>query len=324
MIAQDVIPVTILSGYLGAGKTTLLNHVLATVRGRRMAVLVNDFGAINVDASLIADRGADTITLSNGCVCCTIEDDLGAALGAQLRRFDRPDHILIEASGVAEPARMLRYATGHPGLSLGGIVTLADAARVETRVADKFVGRLVARQLKAAHVVIANKIDLVDVTQLDRVRGLIGSLAPDAIVVETRNGEIDPELLLSPLALGPHALDGPDGRVQPVSFHSVSVAFPAGIDTRTLERLLACLPPTVHRVKGFVCEQRTGTRMLVQAMGGGALAAITHCEAAVSAPLALVAIGTSADDIEVLGRTLRQCAEGAGEADPTLIQANRP
>ena len=91
------IPVTILGGYLGAGKTTLINHVLSLADGIRVAVLVNDFGAVNIDASLIASRAEDTITLSNGCVCCTIQDDLGAAIDSQLRRTNPPQHIIIES-----------------------------------------------------------------------------------------------------------------------------------------------------------------------------------------------------------------------------------
>ena len=100
------LPVTVVGGYLGAGKTTLLNRLLADTQGRRLAVLVNDFGAVNIDAGLIANRDGETISLVNGCVCCSIGDNLGMTLYDLAERPDGPEHIVIEASGVADPARI--------------------------------------------------------------------------------------------------------------------------------------------------------------------------------------------------------------------------
>src|SRR5689334_9991881 len=99
------IPLTVIGGFLGAGKTTLVNHLLRGGHGRRIAVMVNDFGAINIDAELVADRAADTISLANGCICCSIGDSLMLALIELLHRPDPPEHLVIEASGVADPAR---------------------------------------------------------------------------------------------------------------------------------------------------------------------------------------------------------------------------
>ncbi|MDE0254627.1 MAG: hypothetical protein OYG32_07510, partial [Rhodospirillaceae bacterium] len=133
MTARRPIPVTVIGGYLGAGKTTCLNHLLAADHGLRLAVLVNDFGAVNIDAGLIAEHGGDTIALTNGCVCCAIADDLGAALQAQTERQPPPDWIVVEASGVADPARVMRLAGNWPGCRPAGTAVLADAATVRER-----------------------------------------------------------------------------------------------------------------------------------------------------------------------------------------------
>ncbi len=101
------IPATVLCGYLGAGKTTELNHLLASETGTRIAVLVNYFGAINIDASLIENRDDQMISLTNGCVCCSISDDLSAALTSRVERDDLPDHVVLEANGVADPRASL-------------------------------------------------------------------------------------------------------------------------------------------------------------------------------------------------------------------------
>ena len=139
--------VTIIGGYLGAGKTTLLNRLLADVHGMRLAVLVNDFGAVNIDAALIANRDGETISLTNGCVCCSIGDNLGIALYDLAERRDGPEHIVVEASGVADPARIAHYAGCHPRLDLDGIVVVVDAETVQARADDKYVGDVVRQQL---------------------------------------------------------------------------------------------------------------------------------------------------------------------------------
>ena len=148
------IPVTVIGGYLGAGKTTLINHLLAGGHGRRLAVLVNDFGAIDIDAKLIAAHDGDTISLANGCVCCTIADALGDALDKVLAMPAAPDQIVIEASGVANPAKIAMYGQGWPGLRLDGIVTVVDGESVRARADDKFVAATVRQQLAAADLLV--------------------------------------------------------------------------------------------------------------------------------------------------------------------------
>ena len=154
------IPVTVFGGYLGAGKTTLINSLLADDHGLRISVLVNDFGEINVDADLIANQNGQTLALTNGCVCCSIGEDLGGALATISSRFPQPDHIIIEASGVADPCRVANYAYGKPRLSLDGVIILVDCETVAARTVDRFVGTTVRRQLSSADILVLTKTDL--------------------------------------------------------------------------------------------------------------------------------------------------------------------
>ncbi|MDP5350234.1 MAG: GTP-binding protein, partial [Paracoccaceae bacterium] len=121
------LPLTVIGGYLGAGKTTLINRLLREDHGQRVLVMVNDFGAINIDADLLVSADGDTMTLTNGCVCCTMGADLFMAMGDALDRRPRPDHLVIEASGIADPARIATAARAEPDMAYGGIAVVVDA-----------------------------------------------------------------------------------------------------------------------------------------------------------------------------------------------------
>jgi len=198
--AEDRIPVTIIAGYLGAGKTTVINHVLAQPEATGLAVLVNDFGAINIDAALIANRDGETISLSNGCVCCSIADDLAAALDQVLTLQPRPKKILLEASGVADPNKIAYYARGWPGLTLDAVITLVEAARSRQLAVDKFVGPTVLRQIQAADLLVLSKSDLATDDQRRQDEEWLDRHAVGVPRQAVRHGAISPALLFAPLA----------------------------------------------------------------------------------------------------------------------------
>ncbi len=152
---------TVIGGYLGAGKTTLLNHVLRDAGDRRLAVLVNDFGAINIDAELIESREGEMLSLTNGCICCGIGGDFIAAL-ARLRDVDDPpEQVVVEASGVADPAQIAIFGD-MPGYVRDAVVVVADAETVRARAEDEHTGFQVLAQLRAADLLVINKTDLVE------------------------------------------------------------------------------------------------------------------------------------------------------------------
>lgn len=188
------LPLTIIGGYLGAGKTTLLNRVLTEDHGRRFAVIVNDFGAVNVDASLIANHEGDTISLTNGCICCSATDGTAEAIARILKRSAEFDHIIIEASGVAEPGKVARNAAGFR-LPLDGVIVLADAEQLPDQAANRYAGRSVLAQLRQADVIVLNKVDLPSPARLDETRALIARHAPDVPVLETEQARLPYALL---------------------------------------------------------------------------------------------------------------------------------
>ncbi|MGI9025027.1 MAG: CobW family GTP-binding protein [Burkholderiaceae bacterium] len=194
------LPLTVIGGFLGAGKTTLLNRLLRESQGRRWAVLVNDFGALNIDAELVASNAGDTIALTNGCVCCSIGDDLTAALIEVLESPAPFDAVVIEASGVSDPWRIAQVALADPALSLDGVIVLVDASACMAHIADPLLTDSLQRQIKAADLVVLNKTDLVDAEERQRVRDWLASVASKTPRLETTQASM-PLPLLSGSAL---------------------------------------------------------------------------------------------------------------------------
>jgi G3E family GTPase len=190
------IPVTIVAGYLGAGKTTLINHLLRCSDGRRLAVLVNEFGDLPIDADLIEAREDDLIAIAGGCICCSFGSDLVAALLTIKSRAPAIDHIVIEASGVALPGSVVQATALLPNLSVDGVIVVADAETIEQRSRDRYMSDTVLRQLADADLVLLNKIDLVTAAQAERVSSWLGTQVPRARVLAAENSQIPIELAL--------------------------------------------------------------------------------------------------------------------------------
>lgn len=264
---EAAIPLTVIGGYLGAGKTTLLNHLLRNSRGRRIAVLVNDFGSINIDAELIERQEGETIQLANGCICCSLAQGLVAALTQVASHLPRPEHVVIEASGVSDPVKIAQY--GHlPPFALDGVVVLADAETVRARARDKYVGTSVLRQLRGADLIVLNKADLVAAEQLAVVHTWLGSVAPNARVIEAAHGLVAPALLLD-LGGGRAAGDARGHEGEHAAYATWSfVDDGAPLDGDRLRAVVAALPPGVVRGKGVLwLRERPERRTIFQLVG---------------------------------------------------------
>lgn len=190
------IPLTIIGGYLGAGKTTLLNHILRNNSGRRIAVLVNDFGGINIDAQLIEQNDGETMQLANGCICCSLVNGFVLALLRLTERSPLPDHIIIEASGVSDPGKIAQFGISNPWFRLDGIIVVADAETIRHWAVDNYMGDTVMQQLRAADIIVLNKMDLVNEQQHFEVNEWLLSNVPGIHVVEAVQSQVPLELLL--------------------------------------------------------------------------------------------------------------------------------
>lgn len=266
MSAGEPIPVTLIGGYLGAGKTTLVNHLLRQAQGRRLAVLVNEFGALPIDADLIEAEGEDLIAIAGGCICCSYGSDLVEALIAMAKRRPRPDHLLIETSGVALPGSVAQSISLVGGLVLDAIVVIADAETVMERACDRYLADTIARQLGEADIVILNKADLVPPGRMDEATRWLAERWPAARVVPSVRAGVDPQVVLGvgapPRRAGVLRLPGH------VTAGYVSVAITLGgkVDAGALARALSGEVDGLVRAKGFVADVG-GAIMSLQVVG---------------------------------------------------------
>ena len=213
-----LVPITILTGYLGAGKTTLMNHILTNQEGYKVAVIVNDIGEVNIDAKLISDGGfiqeedkGNVVPLSNGCICCTLKEDLMKQI-VDILKTRKFDYILIEASGICEPLPIAQTITmlsssmeqyGLPPICrLDNVVTVVDALRLATEfgcgdnlvkedIDEEDIENLLIEQIEFCNVIVLNKVDEVSKEELAEVKKVIKVLQPTAKIIETNYAKVD-------------------------------------------------------------------------------------------------------------------------------------
>jgi len=278
------VPITILTGFLGAGKTTLLNRILTGNHGLRVGVLVNDFGSINIDAELVVGVDNNMISLSNGCVCCQIRDDLVESVVALLVRPESIEYILLEASGVADPAGI--FATFNDAnlrdrIRLDSVTCVLDADQVFAHPEYPPLMELKLRQVGFADMLILNKVDLAGPEQVEKVRAWLDAHFNRLRIVETNYCEVPYEILLgvgrfdpARAGLNSHGVDSGctdsmchDGHDEQHDHSKIFSTWSYETDQPlTLEALrerLRKLPGTVYRAKGVVYNSDAPQRRAV-------------------------------------------------------------
>ncbi len=282
------IPLTILTGFLGAGKTTLLNHILHGNHGLRIAVLVNDFGAVNIDSQLVVGVEGETVSLSNGCICCTIRDDLLTETVRLIQRPQPPEYIIVETSGVSEPATVamtFMMPDLQEFLIVDSILTVIDAEQFSSLDGD--YQKLARHQIIVADMVVLNKVDCVSAEQLDDMRDYVRDVVPEARIFETTFGKVPLELVLGVGRYAPEQLAGHEAEDVHVheahddhhhndsGHHDHSLVFntwnwtsdqPFSMDS--VQALVDKLPQTIYRAKGIVyIRDYPDSRFILQIVG---------------------------------------------------------
>ena len=273
---SDKIPVTVLTGYLGAGKTTLLNRILSEPHGKKYAVIVNEFGEIGIDNDLIVGADEEVFEMNNGCVCCTVRGDLIRIIDGLLKRKGKFDGILVETTGLADPAPVAQTffvdETVSGKTSLDAVVTVVDAKWLKDRLKDAPEAK---NQIAFADVLVLNKSDLVTPDELKDVELRIRAINPFAKIHRTTRSDLPLEAVLSQgafdldriLAIEPHFLEGGhhhhDEDVQSFSFSSDQPLDPK-IFFAWIDNVSQIQGPNILRAKGIMSFKDDPQRYVMQ------------------------------------------------------------
>ncbi|MGY4306288.1 G3E family GTPase [Bradyrhizobium sp. USDA 4369] len=263
-----IVPVLLVAGALGAGKTTLLNHLLANPDGRRIAAVVNDFGAVDIDAQLLGTVTEEVISLKNGCICCSLQGDLLRTLSAVIKRDPAPDAIVIETSGISDPAEIIRNMMDpviFKVAPLETVVTLVDPQRLRD-APELEQDALWRSQLRAADFALLTKADLLDRVALDEVRAVVGRHKPQSAIFEVAHGIVPPDLLFSRELRAPRAVT----RQMPVMsepFATVTWTSRAPLSLARFQQVIGQLAARTLRIKGLLLfTEHPGKPILFQSV----------------------------------------------------------
>ena len=307
------IPLTILTGFLGAGKTTLLNRILNGNHGLKVAVLVNDFGAINIDAELVVGVESNDISLANGCVCCTIRDDLVATVMETINRPERPEYILLETSGVAGPSSIAMTFNNprfRDRIRLDSILCVVDAEQVFTAPETM---ELKIFQMACADMVILNKVDLVGREQIGKIKEWLDSRFHRYRLIEAKHADVPLPVLLSVGRFDPARLDANahfgDGRCtvptcrheyhhrdHSNAFSTWSYETDRPFSLEALREAASTLPANIYRAKGVIyTADAPERRAVLRVVGRRVDIALTDDWRERAPRTQIVAIGAAAD-----------------------------